>query len=126
MIEVFATNVKSRAKEGYGIDIISIMAIMEMIMEMMDGCFDNEEEFVQACKDPSRLQPAATNIYVRRHLRLRGRRNVTAASQAIFDECKVASKETLVGGFREVQGLFHPDVLDYDFDPTEMEVVNVA
>lgn len=122
IVETFAENVQVRAKSGYGIDIVSIMAIIEMVMEIMDGCFESEAEFVQACREPSLLQRAAMNLSVRRRLGLRGRRSVTATSQAIFDELKAANDETLVGAYREVEGLFHPEVLDYDFDPEEVEV----
>ncbi len=116
-IEAFAEEVCEDCNEGgYG-SITGIMAIIEVIMELIQGCQENRNNFVQAAGNPSRLQQVGLRIHVRKTMGVRGRRNVKRAAQAMIDKAATKSEEELSALYDEGVAAMTPAV-DYDFGAT--------
>lgn len=122
MIEQFAGQVHENCKDKYGIDIISILAIVEVILGIVDDCFEDENEFVQACQQPTNLQRAVINIRIRRELGIRRRAQRDKVAAEIFGQCSQMSGEQLAGAYQEAVAAINPvEYIDYDFTPEAAE-----
>lgn len=105
MLEQYCQQVSQGVVTKYGFTV-PWEIILEIVMEMIDKCMDNEEAFVQAAKSPTLLQRVALNVYVRRVLETSNRKRVVAVSEAIFDTADLLTTEQLSGAFIEAQTLF--------------------
>ena len=117
MLETFAGTIFSNCREKYGIDIVSIMALVEMILSMIENCPQSEGQFVQSCNSPTYLQRALMNMRVRKELGVWGRSRVNAVAGEIFSRCADADDTQIAGAYQEAMGVLDPEneVVDYDF-----------
>ncbi len=113
-IEKFAEEVCDTCNtENYG-SITGIMAIIEVIMELIQGCQENRNTFVQSAANPTRLQQVGLRIHVRRTMGVRGRKNVKRAAQAMIDKAATMDEAALGAIHDEGVAAMNPAV-DYDF-----------
>lgn len=105
MLEQYCQQVSQGVVNKYGFTVPWEL-ILEIVMELIDKCMDNEEDFVQSAKNPTLLQKVAMNVYVRRVLEISNRKRVVAVSESIFDVAGDLNEEQLSGAFVEAQTLF--------------------
>jgi hypothetical protein len=105
MLEQYCQQVSQGVVDKYGFTVPWEL-ILEIVMELIDKCMDNEEDFVQSAKSPTLLQRVAMNVYVRRVLEVNNRKRVVAISETIFGVADDLSEEQLAGAFVEAQTLF--------------------
>lgn len=104
MLEQYCQQVSQSVVDKYGF-VIPWELILEIVIELIDKCVQSDREFVDVAKNPTTLQRAAMNVYVRRVLDLSNRRRVLAVSEAIFAAAETLSSEQLGGVFYEANSV---------------------
>lgn len=102
MLEEYCKNVSETVKTKYGFTVPWEL-IIEMILQFLDGCMKNREDFVSAAKNPTILQRIAMNLYVRKVCDISNRRRVVAVADSVFEVGGSLTEEQLVGAYQEGQ-----------------------
>ena len=88
MLEKSCKEIANNLQSKYGAPLDWTM-ILELIMQIIDDCFNNEQDFINAAKTPTFLQRAVFGVQARRACRDNGIRTRYASNlrDEVFDYC---------------------------------------
>jgi hypothetical protein len=110
-VEVFAQSVSSDVKNGYGVTIPWEM-ILDIVMQIVDKCFNNVNDFQQASKSPTVLQKAAMRNAVRKQNPNLRWKEANLVAEQIFAQAESMEPAQLEACYHEVKAANNP--IDYD------------
>jgi len=110
-IENFAQSVSSDVKNGYGVTIPWEM-ILDLVMQMIDKCFNNSNDFQQAAKSPTILQKAVMRNNVRKQNPNLRWAEANRVADEIFAQAAKMEPQQLEAAYHEAKAANSP--IDYD------------
>lgn len=110
-IENFAQSVSADVKNGYGVTIPWEM-ILDLVMQMIDKCFNNANDFQQAAKSPTILQKAVMRNNVRKQNPNLRWAEANKVADEIFAQAAKMEPQQLEAAYHEAKAANSP--IDYD------------
>ena len=105
MLENFAQTAAIDARNTYGVTIPWEM-ILELVLQLIEDCFPDEESFVQSAKSPNMLQKVAFNIVARRVTGIKRRGTLVSLRNVVFDNAAALTDNELAAGYNEAKAVF--------------------
>lgn len=109
-LEQYSKQLSADVSNTYGITI-PWDQIIQIIMEVIDNCFNKPKDFAAACKNPTVLQKVAMRIRVRQETGLRGR-EVDKVVDRVLADCAAMPESELNAVYAEAKAAVSP--LDYN------------
>jgi hypothetical protein len=99
VLQSYCTDCHEELKSNYGVDV-DWEEILEIILTLIEDCFEDEESFLQGAKNPNVFQKVALRVKVRKLLGGRRRRArkvadclLNCASEYSDEDCCTAYNE---------------------------------
>ena len=104
-LETMATTIRDRVKADHGLEI-DWEAILDMLIDVLSGCFESEGQFTQSARNPTRLQESALRVRARRVMGLRPRQ-ARAFAECCCRCCEDCEDKVLCACYCEANELMH-------------------